>query len=225
MDCASLRHGPHITRFRVELQGKNYSLRRTNAEQPCSMGQKFNPLPEFEIEICRRFKFAREDAGVTQERIGLHVGLSRDQVASIEAGRVALRFWHGWKFCTELDINAEWMALGLEPYRPWLDYFKVWAVPPEIRDEPDILFSRGFNVIEDRYRKIVEEERPFKRPGGSLRKELGRPVHKSGEHKAAMSLLINGWLADIKPESRDAFVAHLCKAAEAFKIRLRRPKA
>ena len=189
------------------------------------MGEKFAGLSDYEKSICSRFKLAREDAGVTQERLGLHIGLSRDQVASVELERVALRFWPGWKFCLELDINAAWLAYGEEPIRPCVDYFKTYMAPPGIENNPNITFGAGFPEIGLRYEELFKEVGYIKPSGGGLRKELKRGVHRgAARHKRAINLLIDTWLNDVGPENREIFVAHLCKSAQDFKNSLKKKR-
>ncbi len=188
------------------------------------MGEKFAKLDRYDGAVCERFKLAREEAGVTQEKIGLHIGLSRDQVASVEAARVPLRFWAGWKFCTELDINAEWLARGDEPFRPCIDYFKTYLAPAEIDDNPEITFVDGYQAIEQRYVELFREHGHQKRRGGGLRAELAkRPVHRGGSaHKQAIAALIANWLEEVGPAHHDSLVEHLCSAVRKFKLALKK---
>ncbi len=187
------------------------------------MGEKFAKLSESQQAICARFKLAREDAGVTQDKIGLHVGLSRDQVASIEAARVPLRFWHGWRFCVELDVNAEWLAQGEEPMRPCVDYFKTYTIPPDLNDNDELTFEAGFLEIEYHYKPLFREAAHGKRRVGGLRGELSRRVHTGGSaHKQALTALFNDWLHDVGPDNRDSLIAHVCSAVRDFKLSLKK---
>ena len=189
------------------------------------MAPKFAKLSETDQGICDRFKLAREEAGVTQEKIGRHIGLSRDQVASIELKRVPLRFWPGWRFCSELDINAAWLAYGDEPMRPCIDFFKVFMAPPSIEDDPDIDFINGFAEIGDRYHTLFREQGTTKRRVGALCGELSKRVHAGGSaHKQAITALVDTWLSDVGPDNRDALLAHLVSAAQEFKRALKKVK-
>lgn len=170
------------------------------------MGQKFATLSEAEKAICRRFKKARLEAGVTQPRIARHIGLSRDQVASVEAERVALRFWPAWRFCIELDINALWLAHGDaegQP-RPFANYAKGWAVVDEtFAGDGEVTFAEAFRVIEPVYRHLYKPPRT-----------VGLPLAR---HEDGLARLITAWLKGISPDNRGAFLAHLIRAAEQFK--------
>lgn len=189
------------------------------------MGQKFAALSETAQAIADRFKLAREEAGVTQEKIGRHIGLSRDQVASVESKRVLLRFWPGWRFCSELDINASWLAHGEEPMRPCIDYFKAWMAPPEIDDNPEIDFISGFAQIEYKYDTLFREEGHTRRRVGALRGELRKRVHAGGAaHKEAILALVQTWLDDVGPDNRDALLAHLVSATQQFKSALKKKR-
>jgi DNA-binding XRE family transcriptional regulator len=182
------------------------------------MQKKFGEVSPRDRAIAERFRQAREDAGITQQRVGLHIGVSRDQVASIEAERVALRFRPGWRFCIELDINAHWLARGEEPYRPCVDYFKVYSMFEPIENDPDILFSDGYDKIEARYQQLFEESSYRKRGAGELRK-LARPIHghTSSPHEETLRILATHWLRGVAPNQREALMSHLMDAAEQFK--------
>jgi len=186
----------------------------------------FASLSETEAAVCGRFKISREEAGVTQERIGLHMGLTRNQIANIESKRVPLRFWPGWKFCAELDINASWLARGVGPLRPCIDYFKQFSADESLgHPEDDIgpTFARGFEIIEYEYDRLFLEFGFVKRPGKGIEKSIQRPIHSGGVyHRKALTLLVDSWLSDLPPEQRDPFLAFLIESAYSFKEQ--RPK-
>jgi DNA-binding XRE family transcriptional regulator len=181
------------------------------------MAQSFTKLPESEKEICRRFKLAREEIGVTQDRIALHIGLTRNQVANIEAERVALRFLPGWQFCIELDINAGWLARGEMggPLRPFVDFFRVYTHNTVTAED---LFSTIFEQIAGNYYQLFREQGLQKRKGANLLSSVRRPVYSgTASYKAAVERLIDNWLSELSPDQRDSFIAYLCSAARAFR--------
>lgn len=45
--------------------------------------------------------------------------MTRDQIAKIETGRMALRFLAGWKVCERLNVNQLWLATGRFPQKPF----------------------------------------------------------------------------------------------------------
>lgn len=184
------------------------------------MKKGFGDLPAGEREVCKRFKIARQEAGITQDRIGIHIGLTRNQVANIESCRVPLRFWAGWKFCSELDVNAAWLATESGPLRPCVDFFKIYTAPPTIESDfegNEQSFAEGFAEISLRYSELFQDQGFKKRTGAGLRGDIQRAVHSGGLfHRKAIALLVEGWMNDIPPDHRDDFVAFLCEAADKF---------
>src|SRR5664279_966514 len=86
-------------------------------ERPAS---GFKQLPNAEGEICLRFGHARRSANSTQAEIAGLLGVSRNQIANIEARRVPLKFWLGERFCAQLGISQSWLATGDPPQRSTL---------------------------------------------------------------------------------------------------------
>ena len=70
--------------------------------------------------IGARLAAARQSAGLNQKYLAGRVGMSRDQLATIEQGRVPLRFWAGWKICRELNISQVWLMTGSGSKSPFL---------------------------------------------------------------------------------------------------------
>lgn len=77
------------------------------------------------------------------------MGLSRDQLASVEIKRVPLRFWSGWRACRSLRLNPLWLATGSGKKYPW----RTSGFEPEdaARITERTSFLDGFAVIRDRY--------------------------------------------------------------------------
>jgi DNA-binding XRE family transcriptional regulator len=78
-------------------------------------------LPEYETNVSGRFVYFRERQGITQAETARIMGLSRDQVASLENGRVALRAIPALRFCKEFNLSPRWLATGLQPMWGWVD--------------------------------------------------------------------------------------------------------
>ncbi len=103
---------------------------------------QYKPLSDFEREICLRFAQARRFEKLTQAELADRLGVSRHQIANIEACRVPLKFWLGSNFCGELNVNQRWLATGEPPKSP---YFQVnpEQIPPP-RPDDTALFSGVF---------------------------------------------------------------------------------
>lgn len=72
-------------------------------------------------DMAARLISARRFARLSQKELGGRVGLSRDQLATVEQARVPLRFWPGWKICRELNISQVWLMTGQGSMSPFLD--------------------------------------------------------------------------------------------------------
>jgi len=103
-------------------------------------GPKWKVLSEEEHTICRRFALARKRTGLWQIEWAKALGLSHGALASIEGGRVALK-WPVFRKMHELyAVNPHWLADGLGPWQ-----FKL-VLPAEVgrRAGPKALFSEVY---------------------------------------------------------------------------------
>jgi len=72
-----------------------------------------------ERAICSRLKEFRETIRWSQADVGKKVGISRDKLASIEYGRVPLRYELALRLCKDLDISALWLVSGKGAMSPY----------------------------------------------------------------------------------------------------------
>ena len=103
-----------------------------------------NPL-EREKQIGKRFRGAREEANLSQAALGHGIGLTRDQVASIELGRVALRCDVADRYCKLLGRSQRWLATGLDPEGPEIDLPE--EIPSPLGFAPDWSFSQRYDAL------------------------------------------------------------------------------
>lgn len=75
-----------------------------------------------QASVCARVKDLRILARKSQSELAALVGLTRDQLANIETGRTILGFWAGWKLCQVLDVSQRYLAIGVEPIKPFLNF-------------------------------------------------------------------------------------------------------
>ncbi|GAB3937270.1 helix-turn-helix domain-containing protein [Larkinella terrae] len=61
---------------------------------------------ELNVEIGKRVRQARKDAGVNQTRFAMVLGLSRGSLSNIESGRQALQYEHLYKIAEVLGVNV-----------------------------------------------------------------------------------------------------------------------
>lgn len=64
------------------------------------------------LSIAQRLRAARQRQGVTQTVLAEAMGISRDQLASVESYRVPLRFWPSLRACDFLKLSLRWLATG-----------------------------------------------------------------------------------------------------------------
>jgi transcriptional regulator with XRE-family HTH domain len=117
-----------------------------------SRKQKYRPLSSNDYAICERVRDARLFSRASQSNFASAIGLSRDQLASVELGRVALRFATGLSLCRVMNLNPLWLAFGETQ-------FQTWFVPYEFAPmAPTDSFSEVMTRYREQYRKAVEAE-------------------------------------------------------------------
>jgi len=84
-------------------------------------GERFGQLSTLHRRVGNRLAYARRDNGLSQNEFAGRFGLSRNQLANIETGRVALSLHAGYKMAQELDISPGWFVGGKELPFPILD--------------------------------------------------------------------------------------------------------
>jgi transcriptional regulator with XRE-family HTH domain len=171
--------------------------------------QKYRPLPLSELAICQRVREERTGTLLGQPIFAHSIGLSRDQLASIETGRVPVRAEVGIRLCRELDINPLWLAFGDEFEQPrWIEFrFMI----PRTRS----LFSEVVANHRDDYATFRDVT--FEREQPLLFKETREFRGLTDEQKAIL-VLLEKWQIRIVPEDYWALARHLRRAADAFDL-------
>lgn len=116
--------------------------------------------------MAQRLRVARTDAGFSQGHLAMKMGISRDQLASVETGRARLRFWPAWRACFELNINPSWLAAGKVDKSP----FVFFGFEPKEKDAitERTPFSEGFSMIGNYYEAEWAEAAAHVRAGRGL---------------------------------------------------------
>lgn len=91
-----------------------------------------------------RLSRARERLGLSQTDFAIKAGIGRERLASYESGRVTLPWGIGFKICEVHKINVGWLAEGLGPWKPFIDFSKI-PIPDRIS------FVEGYSMIPDRH--------------------------------------------------------------------------
>jgi transcriptional regulator with XRE-family HTH domain len=72
-----------------------------------------------------RVGYLRRREGFGQAELAKDIGLSRDQLSSIESGRVPLKLYVGWKLCYLLGTHPDWLWRGG-------DEFELFPILPAV---------------------------------------------------------------------------------------------
>jgi len=108
---------------------------------PAAQGRTF---PEYERAIGRRAAAIRRYQGISQARLAERLGLTRAQLASIEIGRVPMRYATASELCEALNINPTWLATGkggrAMGYAD-LHYGDLWPLAQRLRAFGQVRFS------------------------------------------------------------------------------------
>src|SRR5260370_26729483 len=96
-----------------------------------------------EREICDRIRQFRESTKWTQDDVSKELGITRDRWASVEYGRIPLRYELAKRIAEKFDVGLHWIAEGRPPRRPDL--------PPDPAEEkkfpPRALLSEAYPTL------------------------------------------------------------------------------
>ena len=147
----------------------------------------------------------------TQGLLGRNVGLSRDQLASIEAGRVALRFVTGWKLCQFLNLNPAWLATGSGRQSPFPKFSpeKAGFVPDE-----ETPFIDGYGKIAKTLKESVNRP-PDLAPEASIF-DSNRKDATPDMYAERIAMFMTLWLDALPRKKWGAMFFHISQAATAF---------
>jgi len=103
-----------------------------------------------ELAICGRVGTVRHYQGWQQVHFAQSIGITRDNLVSIEYGRTPLRFWLADRICEKFNISQQWLATGRDPVSGYV------VIPQDllIQTAPRSLFSAAFD---DRLGHFVQE--------------------------------------------------------------------
>ena len=127
-------------------------------------------LPDREIEICGRFRLARQKYRFKQAEFADALDISLERLKSYEYCRAPISYGLGDSLCSTFDINQRWLAVGTEPFRvyldpaPWMELFIPSALP----------FSRVYDRLLEEYlgKALMQSEGWFRMQLAGGKKEL-----------------------------------------------------
>lgn len=151
----------------------------------------------------------REGTLLSQAFFARSIGLSRDQLASIETGRVPLQADCGVRLCIEMDLNPLWLAYGSE-FEEW----RFVKFPPLGAARRRQLFSELMAEHREEYERtrngVFAQEEPSV---FNSRKSRDLTI----EQRAVVALL-DAWEIRIVAEDYWALARYLRRAAEEFNL-------
>lgn len=173
--------------------------------------KKYRDLTEAEKQVCQRFRQSREAQGFSQAFISEHIGLSRDQLARVEAGSVAPLFGPAWRLCQFLALNPLWLAFG-DRYssKEWIDYH---FAPEHTIEEGE----RFLDVMRRHETGYADFRQSLQRARGEYVFANARRIPSADDgfgHR--LEQFTNDWRKTIPREDREKFVMHLALAAKNF---------
>ncbi len=118
----------------------------------------FKPLPDREKDISRRFAAVRRYNRMSQDALAPRLGLTRAQVANVEAVRVPLKFREGISFCSLFNINLRWLATGKLPQQPFTPISQALLNAISERELFSIVYGRHLAaIVEARLKELKME--------------------------------------------------------------------
>lgn len=92
-----------------------------------------------------RIKEVRESQKLSQSKFGEKIGVSRDTVANIEAGRIEIKEIFIKSICKEFEINEDWLKTGQGEMKKILSRTQeIGAFANDVMGEMDESFKKRF---------------------------------------------------------------------------------
>jgi transcriptional regulator with XRE-family HTH domain len=168
--------------------------------------KKYRPLPPTELAICQRVREQRVRERATQSGFARELRLTRDQLASIETGRVAISFNAGWRLCELMDLNPLWLASGEYESSGWIDF-----------DFGNLSRRARFSEIIERHKEEYNLTRRTRleqnRASALSRGVIARDLSKENQ---AIIQLAHEWDLEIPRGELPRFVRYLRRCADFF---------
>jgi transcriptional regulator with XRE-family HTH domain len=135
--------------------------------------RKFKQLSEVEKAIGKRVAECRRFRSWNQYQLAGEIGISRDRLASVENGRVALSTETAFKIAEVLRVNLMWLAVG------WGDQKRFIRAPVKLitRAFKDRVFKQAYDstlreFFENDWREVVKRHAEGKYTKEEMRIEI-----------------------------------------------------
>lgn len=160
---------------------------------------RFKALQQDEKEVCRRMAQIRRTEGLNQAQFASRIGVTRDQIANIESGRVSLKWPVGIMICRAFNVSQLWLSTGQEPLRPFfdLDEAQDWTGVPDTRSFAAACKDSFLKELTFRRNLLLNS----KNPETAVR--LAKTFHD------AVESYVNAFLAEVSEENKFLFLERL----------------
>jgi transcriptional regulator with XRE-family HTH domain len=111
-------------------------------------------MDEEERGICQRVRQFREQIRWPQPAFAYELGVSKDQLASIEYCRTPLRFETGYRLCFMFDVSQEWLATGRGSVTP---FSALGTLPTPQQLPAKMLFSEALESGFSKLSKLASD--------------------------------------------------------------------
>ncbi|MCX4326420.1 MAG: helix-turn-helix transcriptional regulator [Lachnospiraceae bacterium] len=154
-----------------------------------------------------RFKEIRQDHGLSQEELGIKIGLSKSGISNIENGTRNVTNKHIKLLCSAFPINEEWLRNGTEP--------KTIATPSSIMQN----LKKEFGLDEFAYNLVYEYLQLEPKQRDAVRNFFYNVVNKKPEAQIQNSLKNqknndNFWESCTTEEAEAAYIKNHSKSAQ-----------
>lgn len=172
-------------------------------------------MTDEERAVCSRVKQFREQIKWPQSAFAFEIGITRDQLASIEYARTPLKYSIGALMCRLFNISESWLASGRGPVTPFGD-----TGPSPQRVPPSILFTDVYKSAMKSHADLwADVIVPTKSKAERERKHV--PVPDPSLHLVKGVLEAFSDLKPSSPETSEEFCDQVIRAASTIGLRMR----
>jgi transcriptional regulator with XRE-family HTH domain len=149
------------------------------------------PVPDREVQICRRLREVRELLRLTQKEFAAEVGIKPERLASYEQGRAPLRFDLALRICRQFIISEKWLATGKGDRRLGMDLTGEGAA---LHVPADASFGKAYDdYLVHPYEAIYQQQ------GDKLRINL-KPADRETYYRNLLLMLLDKWRSRLTSE-------------------------
>ena len=168
-----------------------------------------------EREICARVRIIREEMRWSQADFARQIGITRNQLASIECGRTPLRYAIAWTIAKSFGVSLSWMEEGFgSPSEP--DFDDGFPSPDDLKVSPRALFSRVAKHIHEDNLKSLDDVLQKDSTNENLIKQLTKQAAPRELCQMYLEKFLDGWMAAVPDDRIEDFTNTLGRVANAY---------